>query len=70
MTTLVPSFLIGTINVYNVANTLAPSFLIKTSSLLQEKRTWIKACLSSNFNRIPPLTTELPAIECLKYQCI
>ena len=43
--------------------TQAPSFLIRTSSFLQETRTCLKAWMSSNFNQIRPLTTELLALE-------
>ena len=32
-------------------------------------RTYIKACMSLNFEHIPPLTTELAALECLKNRC-
>ena len=39
-------------------------------SFLQETRTCIKAWLSSHSNQIRPLTTELPALERLKNQCI
>ena len=46
--------------------TLVPSFLTGTSPFLQETRTCIKAWMSSNFNQIRPLTTELPALERLK----
>ena len=37
---------------------------------LQETRTCRKAWMSSNSNQIRPLTTELPALERLKNQCI
>ena len=43
-----------------------PSFLIGSSSFLQVMRTTIKACMSSNSGRIPPLTSELVALERLK----
>ena len=42
---------------------LEPSFLQKT-------RKCIKAWMSSISNQIRPLTTELPALERLKNQCI
>ena len=42
---------------------LAPSFLIGISSFLHATRTCIKACMSSNFNKIRPLNAELPALE-------
>ena len=32
-------------------------------------RTYIKACISLNFGQIPPLTTELAALEHLKNRC-
>ena len=32
-------------------------------------RTYIKACMSLNFGQIPPLTTELAALEHLKNRC-
>ena len=47
-------------------NILAPSFLIESSLFLQVSRTCIKALVSSNFNQIRSLTTELPALERLK----
>ena len=47
-------------------NTLAPSFLIGSSSLLQVTRSTIKAWMSSNLGRIPPLTSALAALERLK----
>ena len=42
----------------NVVNTLAPSFFIGSSSFLQETRSFMKAWMSLNFNKIRPLTTE------------
>ena len=41
-------------------------FLIGSSSFLQVTRTAIKAWMSSNLGRIPPLTSELVALERLK----
>ena len=38
-------------------------------SYLQVMRTYIKAYTSLNFGQIPPLTTELAALECLKNRC-
>ena len=32
-------------------------------------RTYIKTCMSLNFGQIPPLTTELAALERLKNRC-
>ena len=46
--------------------TLVPSFLDASSSFLQVTRTTIKACMSLNSVKIPSLTTELAALECLK----
>ena len=51
---------------YNLVSTLEPLFLIGSFSFLQVTRTTIKAWMSSNFGRIPPLTLELTALECLK----
>ena len=50
----------------NLVSTQAPSFLIGSSSFLQVTRTTIKAWTSSNFGRIPPLTSELVALERMK----
>ena len=50
----------------NLVSTLAPSFLIGSSSFLQVTRTTIKAWMSLNIGRIPPLTSELAALEHLK----
>ena len=44
-------------------------FLIGSFSYLQVMRTYIKACMSLNFGQIPPLTTELAALERLKNRC-
>ena len=44
-------------------------FLIGSFSYLQVMRTYIKAYMSLNFGQIPPLTTELAALECPKNQC-
>ena len=51
---------------YKLDSTLAPSFLFGSSSFLQVTRTTIKAWMSSNLGRIPPLTLELAALERLK----
>ena len=51
---------------YNLVSTLVPSFLIGSSSFLQVTRPTIKAWMSSNFGRIPPVTSELAALERLK----
>ena len=47
-----------TYNWRNIVSTLAPSFFIESSSFLQVTKTTIKARMSSNFDRIPPLTAE------------
>ena len=44
-------------------------FLIGSFSYLQVMRTYIKAYTSLNFGQIPPLTTELAALERLKNRC-
>ena len=44
-------------------------FLIGSFSYLQVMRTYIKAYTSLNFGQIPPLTTELAALEHLKNRC-
>ena len=49
---------------------LEPLFLIGSFSFLQVTRTTIKSWLSSNFRGIPPLTSELAALECLKNRTI
>ena len=56
----------GCVRVLHLVSTLAPSFLIGSSSFLQVTRTTIKAWMSSNLSRIPPLTSELAALERLK----
>ena len=55
-----------TYNGENLVSTLAHSFLIGSSSFLQVTRTTMKAWMSSNFGRIPSLTSELAAHERLK----
>ena len=49
-----------------LVSNLAPLFLIGSSSFLQVTRTTIKAWMSSNFGRIPLLTSEIAALEGLK----
>ena len=44
-------------------------FLIGSFSYLQVMRTYINAYMSWNFGQIPPLTTELAALERLKNRC-
>ena len=44
-------------------------FLNGSFSYLQVIRTYIKAYMSLNFGQIPPLTTELAALERLKNRC-
>ena len=46
--------------------TLVPSFLNGSSLFLQVTKTKIKALMSLNFVKIPPLTIELAAYERLK----
>ena len=48
--------------------TLVHSFLDGSSSFLQITRPTIKAWMSLNFGKIPPLTSELAALERLKNQ--
>ena len=43
---------------------LEPVFLIGSFSFLQVTRTTVKALMSSEFGGIPPLTSELAALEC------
>ena len=50
----------------NLVSTLEPSFSIGSSSFSQVMRTTIKALMSSNFSRIPPLTSELAALDRLE----
>ena len=52
-----------TYNGRNVVATPANSFFIGSSSFLQVKYTCIKTWMSSNFCQIPPLTSELSALE-------
>ena len=47
-------------------STLEPLSLIGSFSFLQVTKTTIKAWMSSNFGGIPPLTSELAALEHLK----
>ena len=48
----------------NLFSTLELVFLIGSFSFLQVTRKTIKACMSSDFGGIPPLTLELAALEC------
>ena len=48
--------------------TLMLSILNGSSSFLQTRRTSIKAWMSLNFGKIPPLTSGLYALERLKNQ--
>ena len=52
-----------TYNGENLVDNLALSFLIGSSSFLLVMRTTIKALMSSNLGGIPPLTSELVALE-------
>ena len=47
-------------------STLEPLFFIGSFSFLQVTRTTIKAWMSSNFGGIPPLTSELAALDQFK----
>ena len=58
-----------TYNGKNEVITFSRLFLIGSFSYLQVMRTYIKAYMSLNFGQIPPLTTELAALECLKNRC-
>ena len=51
-------------------STLEPLFLIGSFLFLQVTRATIKAWMSSTFGGIPPLTSELAALEGLKNQTI
>ena len=56
-----------TCNEENLVSTLKPLFFcIGPSSFLQVRRTTIKSQTSLNFGRIPPLNSELAALEPLK----
>ena len=55
-----------TYNEENLVSTLEPLFLIGSFSFLQVTRKTIKVCMSSDFGGIPPLTSELSALERLK----
>ena len=46
------------------SSTLESVFLIGSFSFLQVTRTTIKAWMSSDLGVIPPLTSELAALEC------
>ena len=48
--------------------TLVPSFTIGSSSFLQVTRPTVKFWIRLNFGKIPSLTSELPALKCLKNQ--
>ena len=58
-----------TYNGKNEVITFSWLFLIGSFSYLQVMRTYIKAYTSLNFGQIPPLTTELAALERLKNRC-
>ena len=53
----------------NGVSTFSLLFLIGSFSYLQVMRTCIKAWMSLNLGQIPPLTTELAALERLKNRC-
>ena len=48
--------------------TLVPSFSNGSSTFLQVTRSTIKAWMGLNFGKIPSLTLELAALECMKNQ--
>ena len=48
--------------------TLLPSFFNGSSLFLQVTRSTIIAWMGLNFGKIPSLTSELAALECLKNQ--
>ena len=48
--------------------TLVPSFSNGSFSFLQVRRSTIKAWMILNVGKIPSLTAELAALECLKNQ--
>ena len=50
--------------------TLVPSFFDGSSPYLQVTRPTIKAPISLNFGKIPSLSWESAALECLKNQLI
>ena len=55
-----------TYNGENIVSTLELLFLIGSSLFLQATRTTIKAWMSLNIGGIPPLTSELTALEGLR----
>ena len=56
-----------TYNGENGVSTFSRLLLIRSSLYLQVTRTCIKSQMSSNFGQVGPLTTELAALERLKY---
>ena len=56
-----------TYNGENGVSTFSRLLLIRFSLYLQVTRTCIKSRMSSNFGQVGPLTTELAALERLKY---
>ena len=58
-----------TYNGKNEVITFSRLFLIRSFSYLQVMRTYIKAYMSLDFGQVPPLTTELAALERLKNRC-
>ena len=57
-----------TYNGRNIVTTLVPTFSIGSSSFLQVTRSAMKAWMGLNFGKIPSLTLELAALECVKNQ--
>ena len=58
-----------TYNGKNEVITFSRLFLIRSFSYLQVMTTYIKAYMSLDFGQVPPLTTELAALERLKNRC-
>ena len=56
-----------TCNGENGVSTFSRLLSIRSSLYLQVTRTCIKSRMSSNFGQVGPLTTELAALERLKY---
>ena len=57
-----------TYNGRNDVTTLVPTFSNGSSSFLQVTRSAMKAWMGLNFGKIPKLTSELAALQCVKNQ--
>ena len=57
-----------TYNGRNLVATLVPSFSNGSASFLQVTRSFMKAWMNLNFDKIPSLTSELAALERVKNQ--